>query len=221
MSEETWSKVDRYFEELLLGEQPALDAALRETETVGLPAISVSPLQGRFLTFLAQSMGARRILELGTLGGYSTICLAAALPNDGLLVSLEVDPKNAEVARRNLERAQLHDRVEIRVAPAIETLPQLVRENAGPFDLIFIDADKESYADYFPWALKLARPGTVLLADNVVRKGEIIDAGNNDARIQGARRFNALVAAEPRVRATAMQTVGCKGYDGFLLAVVQ
>ena len=221
MSEQTWNKVDRYFEELLLGDQPALDAAMRETEAAGLPAISVSPLQGRFLTFLAQAMGARRILELGTLGGYSTICLAAALPNDGFLVSLEVDPKNAEVARRNLERAQLHERVEIRVAPAIETLPQLVRENAAPFDLIFIDADKESYAAYFPWTLKLARPGTVIIADNVVRKGEVIDAHNNDARIQGARRFNALVAAEPRVRATALQTVGSKGYDGFVLAVVQ
>ena len=220
MNEDTWSAVDHYYEELLLPENPALSAALAESVAAGLPAISVSPLQGRFLTFLAQSIGARRILELGTLGGYSTICLASALPPDGRLVSLEAEPSYAKIAQQNIDRAGLTSRVEIRLGRAIDTLPRLARENAGPFDLVFIDADKESYADYFPWAVQLARPGALILADNVVRKGEVIDPASADPLVQGIRRFNQVVAADSRVRATVLQTVGSKGYDGFLLAVV-
>jgi predicted O-methyltransferase YrrM len=219
MSEERWSAVDRYLE-MLLPNDDALAAALCEGETARLPPINVSPLQGQFLHLLTRAIGARRVLELGTLAGFSTICLARALPNDGRLITLEVDPQFAEVARRNLARAQLLDRVEIRLGRAIETLPQLMRENAAPFDLIFIDADKESYADYFPWTVKLSRPGTVIIADNVVRKGDVVDEACDNAQVQGARRFNELVAADSRVTATAIQTVGSKGHDGFLFAVV-
>ncbi|MGI9088047.1 MAG: O-methyltransferase [Chthoniobacterales bacterium] len=220
MNEDTWSAVDHYYEELLLPENPALSAALAASAAAGLPAISVSPLQGRFLTFLAQAIGARRILELGTLGGYSTICLASALPLDGRLVSLEAEPACVEVAQRNLERAGLTSRVEIRLGRALDTLPLLAHENARPFDLVFIDADKENYAGYFGWAVQLARPGALILADNVVRKGEVTDPTGTDARVQGIRRFNEIVASDSRVRATVLQTVGSKGYDGFLVAVV-
>jgi predicted O-methyltransferase YrrM len=220
MSEDTWSGVDRYFENLLLEENPALSATLRENEDAGLPAISVSPMHGRLLAILARAIGARKILELGTLGGYSTICLASALPPTGRLITLEVDSGYAEIARRNIARTTFSDRIEIRVGRAIETLPELARENAGPFDLIFIDADKESYADYFPWCMKMSRSGTAIVADNVVRKGEVIDPTSDDPRVQGIQRFIDLVAAEPRIDATAIQTVGSKGHDGFLLALV-
>lgn len=220
MREDTWSGVDRYFENLLLEENPALSATLRENEVAGLPAISVSPMHGRLLAILARATGARKILELGTLGGYSTICLASALPPAGRLITVEVDSGYAEIARRNIARTTFSDRIEIRVGRAIETLPELARENAGPFDLIFIDADKESYADYFPWCMKLSRCGTAIVADNVVRKGEVLDPTSDDPRVQGIQRFIDLVAAEPRIDATAIQTVGSKGYDGFLLALV-
>ncbi len=203
-----------------MGDDPILRESLRASETAGLPAISVSPAHGRFLTLLARAIGARRILELGTLGGYSTICLARALPPAGRLVTLEADPAHACVAERNLTRAGVSEQVELLLGPALETLARLVEEKAAPFDFIFIDADKENYAAYFEWTLRLAHPGTVIVADNVVRKGEVIDGKSQDARVEGARRFNEVVSATPGISATIIQTVGSKGYDGFLLALV-
>jgi predicted O-methyltransferase YrrM len=220
MSLEQWTAVDRYFGDLFLHSDPALDAALKASTDANLPAINVAPNQGKFLMLLAQLQGARNILEIGTLGGYSTIWLARALPAGGRLVTLEFDPKHAEVARANIKHAGFANSVEVRLGAAIDTLPQLVAENRGPFDFIFIDADKPGYADYLPWALKLSRRGTVIIADNVVRIGAVIDAASADANVQGVRRFNALLAAEPRVTSTVIQTVGVKGYDGFVMARV-
>lgn len=220
MNEEQWTAVDNYINDKLLAPDAVLDAAIKASVEAGLPAISVSPNQGKFLQVLAQAQGARNILEMGTLGGYSTIWLARALPAGGRLITLEFDPKHAEVARANIARAGLAKVVELRVGRALETLPQLAAERRGPFDFIFIDADKENYAGYFAWALKLSRRGTLIIADNVVRKGAVIDAASSDPLVQGVRRFNELVAAERRVNATAIQTVGSKGYDGFALAVV-
>ena len=217
-SQETWTAVDDYVNSLLLGSDAALDAALQASTAAGLPAIAVSPPQGKLLHLLARSMGARKILELGTLGGYSTIWMARALPSDGRLITLEYEPKHAEVARANIARAGLAGKVEIRLGCAIDTLPQLTSE--APFDLIFIDADKVSYPDYFPWALKLSRAGTLIIADNIVRKGAVADPSSDDANVQAVRRYNELLAAEPRVSATVIQTVGSKGYDGFALALV-
>jgi predicted O-methyltransferase YrrM len=208
--------VDRWLEALLAPPDPALEAALEASAAAGLPAHDVSPLQGALLHVLARAIGARAILELGTLGGYSTIWLARALPAGGRLVTLESEPAYAEVARANLDRAGPAAEVELRVGPALETLPQL----EGPFDLIFLDADKQSSADYLRAALTLSRPGTVIVADNVVRGGAILDADSDDPRVQGVRRFYELLAAEPSLRATALQTVGTKGWDGFALAVV-
>ena len=198
----------------------ALLTALRRSESAGLPAISVSPSQGKLLHLLAKAQGARAILEIGTLGGYSTIWLARALPENGRLITLEADPKHAAVARENIAGAGLSGIVEVRLGRAIDSLPKLAAEGRGPFDLIFIDADKPGYLDYFAWALKLSRRGTLIIADNVIRKGAVIDAASSDPGVQGMRRFYDAVAAEPRVSATAIQTVGSKGYDGFLLAVV-
>ncbi len=198
----------------------ALDAARKANEESGLPAIDVSPLQGKFLEFLVRVSGARNILEIGTLGGYSTIWLARALPGDGRVISLELDPFHAEVARANLQNAGLLESVDVLVGPAIETLPTLEKTAPVPFDLIFIDADKQGYPEYLRWALKLARPGTVIVADNVVRQGKVIDAKSEDPSVQGVRRFTEMLAAEPRLSATVLQTVGVKGYDGFALAVV-
>ncbi len=220
MSEDKWTAVDRYITELFVRSDPALDEALRASATAGLPPINVSANQGKLLMLLARIHGARKILELGTLGGYSTIWLGRALPPDGRLITLEADPKHAEVARSNIARAGLDRIVELRVGRALDTLPQLASEGRGPFDLIFIDADKPSYPDYLKWALKLSHRGTVIIADNVVRKGAVIDPASTDANVQGARRFNELLAAEPRVSATAIQTVGSKGHDGFALALV-
>lgn len=220
MTQEKWSAVDRYITDLLVPSDPALDAALRASAAAGLPPINVAPNQGKLLMLLAQAQGARNILEIGTLGGYSTIWLARALPADGRLITLEFDPKHAEVARANIERAGLADVVEVRLGRALDTLKQLAAENRGPFDLIFIDADKPGYPDYFPWALKLSRPGSMIIADNVVRNGAVIDADSSDPNVQGMRRFNELLAAEPRVSATVIQTVGSKGYDGFAIALV-
>ena len=220
MSEKLWTEVDAYFEALLLPPDPALDAALESSDAAGLPTISVTPCQGKFLALLAQAMGARTILELGTLGGYSTIWLARALPAGGRLVTLEYEPKHAEVARVNLASAGLAGVVDLRVGRALDTLPRLAEERAGPFDFVFIDADKETYADYFDWALRLSRRGTLIVADNVVRDGDVVDAQSSDSRVQGIRRFNERVAREPRVSATVVQTVGGKGYDGFLIALV-
>jgi predicted O-methyltransferase YrrM len=220
MNPDTWTAVDRYFTELLLPPDPVLDGALAASAAAGLPPINVSPPQGKLLHLLARSTGARHILEVGTLGGYSTLWLARALPSGGRLVTLEADPKHAAVARANFERASLAGAIDLRLGRAQDTLPQLLAEGRGPFDLIFIDADKPGYADYFAWALKLARVGTLIIADNVVRRGAVIDAASADAAVQGVRRFNEALAAEPRVTATAVQTVGGKGYDGFALALV-
>jgi predicted O-methyltransferase YrrM len=185
-----------------------------------LPSISVAPNEGKLLMLLAQLCGARNILEIGTLGGYSTIWLARGMASGGNLITLEASAKHAEVAGLNIARAGLADMVEVRVGPAGDTLPRLAAEGLGPFDLIFIDADKEGYSEYFAWALKLARPGTLIIADNVIRDGEILDPTSSDPRVQGIRRFNQLLANEPRVRATVIQTVGRKGHDGMAIAIV-
>jgi len=218
--QDQWSAVDSYITGLFFSPDPVLEAALASSAAAGLPAISVSPVQGKLLHLLARIQHAQRILEIGTLGGYSTIWLARALPADGQLISLELDPKHAEVARANLARAGLSSMVEIRLGSALDTLPKLASEGRGPFDLIFIDADKPGYADYLKWSLKLARPGTLIIADNVVRKGAVADAASKDENVQGIRKFNAALAAEKRVATTVIQTVGSKGYDGLALILV-
>jgi predicted O-methyltransferase YrrM len=218
---EQWNAVDRYFGDLLLGPDPALAAALRESTAAGLPSIHVSAAQGKLLMLLARAIGARNILEIGTLGGYSTIWLGRGVPaSGGKVVTLEAVEKHAQIARANIARAGLSGVVEVRIGQAVDTLAQLSAEKRGPFDLIFIDADKPSYPQYLDWSLRLSRPGTMIIADNVVRKGAIIEADSLDPDVQGMRRFNELLAAERRVSATAIQTVGSKGYDGFALAVV-
>lgn len=218
--DDQWDKVDRYFADLLLPADLALQAALDTSAAAGLPAISVTPTQGKFLWLLARAIGARSILEIGALGGYSTIWLARALPAGGRLVSLEVEPTFAEIARSNIARAGLTDFVDLRLGPALQTLPQLAAEGHGPFDLIFIDADKSGYPDYLKWSLALARSGSVIIADNVVRDGAIVDPDSHDPSVQGVRRFNEMLAREPRLSATAIQTVGSKGYDGFAIALI-
>ena len=220
MTEQQWTAVDRYFADLLIAPDPALDAALAASTAAGLPAINVSPNQGKLLYLLARAIGARRILEIGTLGGYSAIWLARALPAGGRLVSLEADPRHAEVARGNIAGAGLAEVAEVRVGAALETLPRLAAEGGDPFDFTFIDADKENNAEYFAWALRLSRLGGLIVVDNVVRRGNVIDASSRDPDIQGVRQCNERLAAEPRVSATAMQTVGGKGYDGFAIALV-
>jgi predicted O-methyltransferase YrrM len=220
MSEERWAEVDDYIVSLLGLSDAALDSALLDADAAGLPPISVSPNQGKLLFLLARMQGAHSILEIGALAGYSTIWLARALPADGRLITLEIDPNAAGAARTNIARAGLADRVELLLGPALDTLPWLAAESRGPFDLIFIDADKANYPEYLSWALKLSRRGTLIIADNVVRKGAVIDAAISDPIIRGVRRFNELLAAEPRVSATIIQTVGRKGYDGFALATV-
>jgi predicted O-methyltransferase YrrM len=219
---EQWTTVDAYFSDALTPEDTALMAALERSEAAGLPAMSVAPNQGQLLRLLAMSIGARSILEVGTLGGYSTIWLARALPSEGegRVVSLELNPDYATVARENLARAGLDGRVEVRVGPAVESLGQLVTEGGAPFDLIFIDADKENNVAYFEGALALSRPGSLIIVDNVVRDGAVIDADSADPRVQGVRRLIARMSAEPRVACTALQTVGSKGYDGFAMALV-
>lgn len=220
MSQEQWTAVDRYITDLLVPPDAVLDAALKAADDAGLPKINVAPNQGKMLMILAQSMGARSILEIGTLGGYSTLWLARALPKGGKLITLEVDPKHAEVARGNFERAGLTNVVDLRLGKAIDTLPQIAAEGHGPFDLIFIDADKPSNSDYFAWALKLSRKGSLIIIDNVVRDGKVIDANSDDASVKGVRRVNEMLANEPRVTVTEIQTVGSKGYDGLALALV-
>jgi predicted O-methyltransferase YrrM len=220
MTPATWTAVDEYLAQQMLPPDPVLDATQRSAADAGLPPISVSAPQGKFLHLLARIAGARRILEIGTLAGYSTIWLGRALPKDGAgrLVTLEFDPAHAGVARTNIGRAGLDKIVEIRVGAAIDTLPGLAAE--APFDLIFIDADKPSTPEYFRWAIKLSRPGSVIVVDNVVRGGDIIDASGKNQDVEGMRRFFDLLASEPRVTGTAIQTVGAKGYDGFAIAVV-
>jgi predicted O-methyltransferase YrrM len=220
MSQDQWTSVDAYINGLLVPSDAALDAALASSTAAGLPAINVAPNQGKLLHLLARIHGARSILEIGTLGGYSTIWLARALSPGGKVVTLEADPKHAEVARTNLARANLAGVVDVRVGAALDTLPQIAREGLGPFDLFFIDADKANIPHYFKWALDLSRPGSVIIVDNVVRGGAVLDAASADPNVQGVRRFNELVAAERRVSATAIQTVGSKGYDGFAIALV-
>jgi predicted O-methyltransferase YrrM len=220
VSQDLWNSVDDYVSDVLVGHDDALEAALFESERAGLPAISVAPNQGKMLWMFARLLGARHILEIGTLGGYSTIWLARGLSPGGRVVTLEADPRHAEVARRNLDRAGVGDRVEVVVGPALDTLSGVEARAAGPFDLFFIDADKPSIPEYFRWALRLARPGSLIVVDNVVRGGAVADAESRDESVRGVRRFNELVAAEPRVTATAIQTVGVKGYDGFALALV-
>jgi predicted O-methyltransferase YrrM len=226
MGQELWSEVDRYICDRLLREDPVLDAALAASEAAGLPSIAVTANQGKLLELLVRVHGARSILELGTLGGYSTIWLARALAPGGRLVTLEADARYGEVAAANIARAGLAEIVQLRVGPALETLPELLAEGAGPFDMIFIDADKKNNPGYLEWSLRLSRPGTLIVADNVVRGGAILDArGGGDATlgeegVQGVRRFYELLAEEPRLSATAIQTVGAKGHDGFALALV-
>jgi len=224
--QKAWTEVDRYFSDLLAPREAddVLDAALAANKKAGLPAIDVSRLQGKFLEFLVRISGARRVLEIGTLGGYSTLWLARGLPEGGRIVTLEFDPHHAQTARANLRNAGVLERVEILVGRAVDSLPTLAsRDNgpdSGPFDFIFIDADKESYPEYLEWALKLSRVGTVIVADNVVRDGKVADANCKDPMVQGVRRFTERLAAEPRLSATVLQTVGVKGYDGFAVAVV-
>jgi predicted O-methyltransferase YrrM len=221
MTKTLWTAVDQYLVENLIPSDPALDAALQSNKTAGLPTIDVAPNQGKLLHLLARIHGARRILEIGTLGGYSTIWLARALPTDGKLITLEVEAKHAEVARANFERAGLSSIVQLRLGPALESLSQLHKEGAKPFDLIFIDADKENIPAYLEQSLQLSRPGTVIVIDNVIRDGAVINPEDPDPRVQGVRRFFAALAADPRLDATALQTVGSKGYDGFTLAIVK
>ncbi|MET7615478.1 O-methyltransferase [Streptomyces sp. NPDC005408] len=221
MTQEQWNAVDRYVTDLLVPADEALTAALAASEAAGLPAINVAPNQGKLLHLLAGIQGARTVLEIGTLGGYSTIWLARALPEDGRLISLEYNPGHAEVARANLAHAGLDKIAEVRVGPALETLPRLVAEpGAGPFDLVFIDADKQSNPQYVEWALKLTRPGSLIIVDNAIRGGAVADPESTDPGVVGTRRMYELVAREARLEATAVQTVGVKGWDGFLLARV-
>jgi predicted O-methyltransferase YrrM len=214
--QKVWSDVDGYITETLVQPDAALEAALSAADQAGLPPISVSPAHGKLLLLLARTLGAKRILEIGTLGGYSAIWLARALPPGGQLITLEAVEQHAAVARQNIERAGLSALVEVRVGQALDTLPRL----DGPFDLTFIDADKQNNPEYFRWALKLSRVGSLIIVDNVVRDGAVIDAHSRNAAVLGVRRLYELIAKEPRVAATAIQTVGVKGYDGFAIAQV-
>jgi predicted O-methyltransferase YrrM len=217
---ELWAAVDRYFGGLLAPEDEALTASIEANREAGLPSIDVPALLGKFLHLMVRVRGARNVLEIGTLGGYSTIWLARALPAGGQLVTLEIDPRHAEIARHNLERAGVLERVQITIGPAIDSLSALYEGAVEPFDLIFIDADKKSLPEYLEWSLKLSRPGTVIIADNVVRDGKVLDADSADADIQGVRRMTEMMASNPRLNATAIPTVGARGYDGFAIAMV-
>ncbi|MDT7723913.1 MAG: hypothetical protein QOI21_489 [Actinomycetota bacterium] len=216
MTQELWSQVDAYLGEVFIPADPALDAALKASQAAGLPEIAVAPNQGKLLNLLARLAGARSILEIGTLGGYSTIWLARALPADGRLITLEFDPRHAEVARGNIAAAGLGDVVEVRVGAALDTLPSV----EGPFEMVFIDADKVNIPHYFEWALRLTKPGSLIVIDNVIRKGAVVDPSSTDPAVIGVRALNELIAAEPRVDATSLQTVGAKGHDGLTIALV-
>jgi predicted O-methyltransferase YrrM len=219
-SAELWKEVDGYIADQLIASDPVLDEVMAANTAAGLPAIDVAPNQGKMLHLLARLAGARKILEIGTLGGYSTIWMARALGEGGRLITLEAEAKHAEVAWRNITRAGLDGVVTLRLGAALDTLPLLAEAGEGPFDLIFIDADKQNLSGYLTWALKLSRKGTLIVVDNVVREGEVIDASSADDRVQGARRLFEMLKAEPRLQATALQTVGSKGYDGFAMAIV-
>ena len=220
MTQDQWTAVDRYFDGLFAPPDAALDAALKATSDAGMPLINVASNQGKLLQLLTRLVGARRILEIGTLGGYSAIWMARALPPDGRLISLEVNPAHAEVARANIARAGLSDKVEVRLGSAHDSLPQLAEQGAGPFDLVFIDADKASTPAYLTWALKLTKPGSLILIDNVVRDGAVADTASANPDVQGIQRGLAMLASDPRISATALQTVGVKGYDGLAIALV-
>ena len=221
MSQELWTAVERYFVDSVISSDPVQVETIRANAAAGLPGIDVAPTEGKFLYLLAKIRGAKRILEIGTLGGYSTIWLARALPADGTLVTLEVNAKHAEVAAANLLRAGFSSVVDIRLGPAFDSLEKLVDEGAGPFDFIFIDADKANIPGYLEWSLKLSRLGTVIVVDNVVRDGAVIDPDSADPNVRGVRALFAMLAEDSRLEATALQTVGSKGYDGFALAVVR
>ena len=218
MTDDDFAKVDAYIEERLLGADPVLAAVLKANADGGLPAIDVSPAQGRLLTVYARMTNAKRILEIGTLGGYSTICMARGLPADGHIDTCEFSPKHAEVARANFVRAGVADKIAVHVGPALDTLPKLL--GGAPYDLVFIDADKENNANYLGWALKLTRPGSVIICDNVVREGRVLEAASSNGAIIGTRALYDAIAREPRLTATAIQTAGAKGWDGFAIAVV-
>ncbi|HTN96878.1 MAG TPA: O-methyltransferase [Nordella sp.] len=220
MSQKTWTAIDSYVSDMLVSPDKALDAALEASADAGFPEIAVAPNQGKLLMLLARSIAARSVLEIGTLGGYSTIWLARALPKDGRVVTLEAEPRHAEVARANFKRARLGAMIDVRLGKGLDLLPKLAAEKRPPFDFVFIDADKENIPDYFTWALKLTRPGGIIVVDNVIRGGKVIDAGSKDPSVRGVRRFNEMVKKEKRVSATTIQTVGVKGYDGFTLALV-
>jgi len=220
MENEIFEKVDAYIADLLAPQDEALLAVAKSIEEAGMPQISVSANQGKFLHLLAMMCNAKRILEIGTLGGYSTIWMARALPRDGKLITLEFDPAYARVAQKNIDRAGVGSKVDIRVGRALDLLPVIEAEPAWPFDMIFIDADKPPYAEYFQWALKLSRPGTLIVADNVIREGKVLDAKSDDEKVIGAKRFNQVLAENKDVTATILQMVGVKEYDGIALAVV-
>jgi predicted O-methyltransferase YrrM len=220
MTQEVWTAVDDYLGGLLAPADPALEHALRTSAEASLPPINVSATQGKLLQILARSIGARNILEIGTLGAYSTIWMARALPAGGKVITLEADAKHADVARKNIAFAGLNEVIDLRFGPALETLPKIAAEKLPPFDLIFIDANKSQMAEYFEWALKLTRRGGLIFADNVVRSGKVVDANSDNADIQGIRRCLEMASREPRVSATAMQIVGGKSYDGFALLLV-
>ena len=221
MSSDEWTEVDRYFEDKLIGNDAALAAALDASEAAGLPRIAVSATQGKMLNLLAASIGAERILEIGTLGGYSAIWMARALPADGRVISLEFDARHAEVARANLEHAGVGDQVEIWIGAALDLLPKVAAAGIGPFDLTFVDADKENIPEYVDWAVKMSRSGALIVVDNVVRHGAVLDEDSDDPDVIGVRRFHDMLSADDRLSATSIQTVGVKGYDGFTLAMVK
>ena len=220
MSQDLWTKVDTYINQITIKPDAALDAASASAVAANLPPISVTPAYGKLLHLIARAHGSKRILEIGTLAGYSTIWLARAVLPDGHVISLESNAAHAQIARDNMLRAGLSGRVQIRVGDALETLPQLVTEKQRPFDFVFIDADRTNLAEYFDWAVKLSRQGSVIIVDNVVRGGRVVDAGDDDQQVQGVRRLLERMAQEPRVDAAAVQTVGSKGYDGFAIALV-
>ena len=220
MDKDIFKKVDDYIGDLLGQEDTVLQETIQSLDREGIPQISVSANQGKFLQVLLMLGNVKTVLELGTLGGYSTIWMARALPEDGKIITLEIDEHHAEVARRNIEKADLTDKVEVRVGKALDLLPKMKSDSEGPFDMIFIDADKPPYAEYFQHALTLARPGTLIICDNVVREGKVLDANTDDERVQGVQRFNQLLADTPQVTATILQTVGAKDYDGMAIAVV-
>ena len=220
MNQKVWEAVDQYLDKMLIPPDPAMKDALAAAAKAKLPAIQVSSMQGKMLHLMALMMGARKILEIGTLGGYSTIWMARALPEDGRIITLEADPKHAEVARKNFARAGVESKVELRLGKALDTLPQVAADGLGPFDMFFIDANKSNMPEYFEWSLKLARKGSLIIADNVVREGAVLDAKSKDADIRGVRRFLEMVGKEKRVSGTALQTVSTKNYDGFATVLV-